>query len=78
MEKQLTELKKYLDKIEGSGKPKIKNTQITLVELSELYSIGNDLANNKHSETIMSRVANILKRLNFNVKIKGIGFEISL
>lgn len=78
MKKQLTELRKYLDKIEETGKLKIKNIQITLVELRELYSIGNDLINNKHSETIMSGVANILKRLNFNVKTKGIGFEISL
>lgn len=78
MKKQLTELKKYLDKIEESGKLKIKNTQITLTELRELYSIGNDLINNKHSETIMSKVADVLKQLNFNVKTKGIGFEIGL
>ena len=78
MKKQLTELKKYLDKIEESGKLKIKNTQITLAELRELYSIGNDLAHNKHSETIMSKVADVLRQLDFNVKTKGIGFEISL
>lgn len=78
MKKQLTELKKYLDKIEESGKLKIKNTQITLTELRELYSIGNDLINNKHSETIMSKVADVLKQLDFNVKTKGIGFEIGL
>lgn len=78
MKKQLIELKKHLEKAEDSGKQKIKNTQITLAELRELYSIGNDLAHNKHSETIMSRVADVLKQLDFNVKTKGIGFEISL
>lgn len=78
MKKQLTELRKYLDKIEETGKLKIKNIQITLVELRELYSIGNDLINNKHSETIMSKVADVLKQLDFNVKTKGIGFEIGL